>query len=111
VIRIEALWLAVEPLDMRAGVDTALARVVSVFGAARAHHAYVFANRRSNRLKVIVHDGWGLWLCSRRLHRGGFIRPSVLFEQRVQLSHEQLQALVVGLPWERLGDLETIKVL
>jgi transposase len=111
VIRIEALWLAVEPLDMRAGVDTALARVVSVFGAARAHHAYVFANRRSNRLKIIVHDGWGLWLCSRRLHRGGFIRPSVLFEQRVQLSHEQLQALVVGLPWERLGDLTTIKVL
>lgn len=111
MIRIEALWLAVEPLDMRAGVDTALARVVSVFGAARAHHAYVFANRRSNRLKIIVHDGWGLWLCSRRLHRGGFIRPSVLFEQRVQLSHEQLQALVVGLPWERLGDLTTIKVL
>jgi hypothetical protein len=35
----------------------------------------------------------------------------VLFEQRVQLSHEQLQALVVGLPWERLGDLTTIKVL
>jgi len=30
VIRIDAAWFAVEPLDMRAGVDTALARVVSV---------------------------------------------------------------------------------
>jgi hypothetical protein len=39
------------------------------------------------------------------------IRPSVLFEQRVQLTQEQLQALIVGLPWERLGDLATFKVL
>ena len=27
-IRIEALWLSVAPLDMRAGMDTLLARVV-----------------------------------------------------------------------------------
>jgi hypothetical protein len=26
---------------MRAGVDTAIARVVNVFGEARAHHAYL----------------------------------------------------------------------
>jgi hypothetical protein len=37
VIRVDAAWFAVEPLDMRAGVDTALARVVSVFGQAQAH--------------------------------------------------------------------------
>jgi transposase len=60
VIRIEAAWIAVEPLDMRFGVDTVLARVVSVFGAARSHHAYLFLNRRANRLKVPVHDGFGL---------------------------------------------------
>lgn len=39
MIRVDAAWFAVEPLDMRSGVDTALARVVSVFGEARAHHA------------------------------------------------------------------------
>jgi transposase len=47
VIRIDAAWIAVEPLDMRAGVDTALARVVKVFGEARSHHAYLFLNRRA----------------------------------------------------------------
>ncbi len=51
MIRIDAVWLAVEPLDMRAGTETALARVVRVFGEARAHHAYLFANRRVNQLK------------------------------------------------------------
>ena len=35
MIRIDALWLSTEPLDMRAGTETALARVVAVFGAAR----------------------------------------------------------------------------
>ena len=28
MIRIDAVWLATEPMDMRAGTDTALARVV-----------------------------------------------------------------------------------
>jgi len=57
VIRIDALWLATEPMDMHAGTESALARVVAVFGAARPHHAYLFADRRANRMKVLVHDG------------------------------------------------------
>lgn len=55
MIRIDQIWLAVQPLDMRAGSDKALARVVQVFGAAHPHHAYLFANRRANRMKVLVH--------------------------------------------------------
>ncbi|MBK6656236.1 hypothetical protein [Zoogloea sp.] len=35
MIRVEALWLSVVPLDMRAGMDTILAQVVRVFGEAR----------------------------------------------------------------------------
>jgi transposase len=111
VIRIDAAWLAVEPLDMRAGVDTALARVVSVFGGACSHHAYLFMNRRANRLKVFVHDGFGLWLCARRLQQGHFIRPSTHLGARFELSMSQLQALVVGLPWERLSEHAKICVL
>jgi hypothetical protein len=34
LIRVDAVWLATEPIDMRAGIETALARVVMVFGAA-----------------------------------------------------------------------------
>ena len=70
MIRIDAVWLATEPMDMRAGTDTALARVVKVFGAAHPHQAYLFANRRANRMKVLVHDGIGIWLAARRLHQG-----------------------------------------
>jgi transposase len=111
VIRVDAAWFAVEPLDMRAGVDTALARVVSVFGEARAHHAYLFMNKRANRMKVLLHDGFGLWLCARRLYEGGFIRAAPRHDRGMPLSHEQLQAIVVGLPWERLDERAKIRVL
>ena len=36
--------------------------VVPVFGAAKPHCAYLFANRRANRIKVLVHDGVGISL-------------------------------------------------
>ena len=37
VIRIDSLWLAVEPMDMRAGAERLLASVVQVFEIGRAH--------------------------------------------------------------------------
>ncbi len=111
MIRVDVAWFAVEPLDMRAGVDTALARVVNVFGEARAHHAYLFVNKRANRMKVLVHDGFGLWLCARRLYEGGFIRAVLSTDRSIALTHEQLQAIVVGLPWERLDERTKIRVL
>ena len=52
-------------MDMHAGTETALARVVAVFGAANPHCANLFANRRANRMKVLVHDGVGIWLAAR----------------------------------------------
>ena len=110
VIRVDALWLATEPLDMRAGTETALARVVSVFGAARPHHAYLFANRRANRMKVLVHDGIGIWLAARRLHQGKFAWPAPV-DVHWQLERSQLDALVLGLPWQRMGDAGIITMV
>lgn len=110
MIRVDTLWLAVEPMDMRAGIDTALARVVNVFGAAQPHHAYLFANRRANRIKVLVHDGIGIWLASRRLHQGKFIW-STQTDKIASLSRAQFDALVLGLPWQRVGGHGIISVI
>lgn len=103
MIRIDAIWLSREPLDMRAGPETALARVVDRFGCAKPHTAYLFANKRANRLKVLVHDGFGIWLASRRLHRGKFVWSELREGGGVELDSQQLQALVVGLPWQYAG--------
>jgi transposase len=111
VIHIDAVWLAVDPLDMRAGTDTALARVVKVFGAAHPHHAYLFANRRANRMKVLVHDGIGVWLAARRLNQGRFVWPQPGLDTQQALTPEQLAGLVLGLPWQRLGQDGVIRVV
>jgi transposase len=110
VIRIDVVWLAVEPLDMRAGTEAALARVVRVFGEARVHHAYLFVNRRSNRIKLLVHDGIGIWLAARRLNAGKFVWPKN-GRAVLTLSQPQFDALVLGLPWQRIGEAGVITVL
>lgn len=88
---------------MRAGADTALAKVIAVFGAAQPHCAYLFANRSANRMKVLVHDGFGVWLAVRRLNQGKFHWPDIRHGSEKELDIEQLQALVLGLPWQRAG--------
>ena len=110
MIRIEAVWLAVQPLDMRAGTEAALVRVVAVFGEARPHHAYLFANRRANRMKVLVHDGIGVWLAARRLNSGKFVWPRDA-ANTASLTRAQFDALVLGLPWQRIGEAGVITLL
>jgi transposase len=110
MIRVEAVWLAAEPFDMRSGTECALARVVKVFGSARPHHAYLFANRRANRMKVLVHDGIGVWLAARRLNQGKFVWPRE-GAMTMTLTRMQLDALILGLPWQRIGEAGIITVL
>lgn len=110
MIRIDAVWLAVRPVDMRAGADRLLASVVQVFGAAQAHHGYLFANARSTRIKLLVHDGFGVWCAARRLNKGSFEWPRVATSGAapIALTRDQFDALVVGLPWQRLEQLRVI---
>ena len=103
MIRIDEIWLATEPMDMRAGPDTALARVIKVFGEARPHCAYLFTNKHGNRIKVLVHDGLGIWLCARRLNHGKFHCVEAWRGDHRVLTAEQLTALVQGLPWQCVG--------
>ena len=110
MIRVDAVWLAVQPLDMRLGTEAALARVVGVFGAAHTNHAYLFANRRANRMNVLVHDGIGVWLAARRLNAGKFVLPAD-GASALSLSRTQFDALVLGLPWQRLGEAGIIRVI
>jgi len=108
MIRIDAMWLAVQPVDMRAGADRLLARVVEVFGAARAHHGYLFANTRGTRVKLLVHDGFGVWCATRRLNQGRFTWPDATIGVLPALTQAQFDALVVGLPWQRLENMRVI---
>lgn len=110
MIRIDALWLCAQPVDMRAGADRLLAAVVTTLGAARAHHGYLFANARATRVKLLVHDGFGVWCAARRLNAGRFVWLPLGSSgaPALELSRAQFDALVLGLPWQRLPELSVI---
>lgn len=110
MLRIDALWLCAQPVDMRAGAERLLAAVVTTLGEARAHHGYLFANARATRVKLLVHDGFGIWCAARRLHTGRFawMRADLAGPTALQLTREQFDALVIGLPWQRLPENEVI---
>lgn len=88
MIRIDATWLAIKPMDISVGTEAALVKVVALFGAAQPHFAYLFANRRASRMKVLVHDGLSIWLAARRLHQGKFFWPGSRHGSHIELSAE-----------------------
>ena len=118
MIRIDQLWLCTAPVDMRAGAERLLACVVQVSGAAHAHHGYLFANARATRMKLLVHDGFGVWCAARRLNAGRFVWPREAVAAAaaagsttaapLSLTRAQFDALVVGLPWQRLPEMSVI---
>jgi transposase len=111
MIRDDAVWLSATPQDLRVGMEALLAaQVVKVFGEARPHEAYLFANRRANRIKILVHDGLGVWLAVRRLNQGHFVWPRQ-DSGRMSLTRGPFDALVLGLPWQHLGDGGIIRIL
>jgi transposase len=113
MIRIDTIWLAVGASDLRAGMDTLLARVVrEMQGGARIHSAYVFANRGATRLKVLVYDGAGLWLCTRRLQQGRFIWPKAdTADAALTITPAQWDWLIAGAPWQHLDAHKNITVV
>ena len=92
-------------------MDTAMAQVLRAFGYIKPHCAYLFCNKRGHRMKVLVHDGLGIWLCARRLEQGKFHWAKVHQGESMAISPEQLQALIQGLPWQRIGLQQVVTML
>jgi transposase len=51
-----------------------------------------------------------VWLAARRLNSGKFVWPKE-GAATAALSHAQFDALVLGLPWQRVGEAGVIRVL
>ncbi len=100
------IWLAAVPVDMRLGFDGLAAKVQGVLAADPfCGHAFVFRNRRGDRLKLLLWDGLGFWLIYRRLDRGRLHWPRA-DAGAVELSAAQWAMLVEGRPWTPLPALE-----
>jgi transposase len=98
-----AIWLAITPVDMRRGIDGLSSIVQQALGHAPcAGSAFIFRNRAGNRLRLLVWDGNGVWLCQRRLHQGGFVWPKIT-DACFAITQAQWQWLIMGVDWQRLS--------
>jgi transposase len=93
------IYVAVEGVDMRKGFEGLYGLVRDQLGAdPLSGHLFLFSNRTRTRLKALVWDGSGLWVCAKRLEKGRFHWPVTSEKQHsVTMRAEELAMLVNGL--------------
>lgn len=93
------IYVAVDAVDMRNGFDGLYGLVRDQLGHdPLSGHLFLFSNRTRTRLKALVWDGSGLWVCAKRLEKGRFRWPEVEANQRsVTMRAEELAMLMNGL--------------
>lgn len=71
---IRRVFVARQAQDMRRGVDSLVTVVASQLGDdPYSGDCFVFLSRDRRRLKALIWESGGFWLCSKRLERGTFI--------------------------------------
>lgn len=97
------ILVAREPLDLRKGIDGTAAvcrqalREDPLSGA-----TFVFRNRSGTMVRILVYDGQGLWLMTKRLSQGRFrhwCRPGA--QPTVPAAAHELVSLLAGGDWTR----------
>ena len=92
------IYLALDAVDMRKGFDGLYGLVRDQLGQnPLSGHLFLFTNRTRTRLKVLVWDGSGLWVCAKRLERGRFGWPVGNGSRAVTMRPEELAMLLNGL--------------
>ena len=105
-----AWYLATAPIDLRCGADRLLLLVQALSGGTMADGAYVFRNRSGTRIKLLLADATGVWLCTRRLHSGRFVWPRA-GEATCVVSRQQFEWLCAGVDWQRLSAVKPLAVM
>ena len=92
------VYLGIEAVDMRKGFEGLYGLVRDRLGEdPLSGHLFLFTNRSRTRLKVLLWDGSGLWVCAKRLERGCFHWPSAGNKVSVTMRPEELAMLLNGL--------------
>ena len=94
------VFVARMPVDFRKSHDGLFGVVTNVLEKnPRSGHLFVFFNKRRDRIKILVHDGSGLWLFYKRLEEGVFETVAHLEGNgtSIELDMARLQMLLQGI--------------
>lgn len=91
------IWVCMDPVDFRLGIDGLAMRVQGTLGPQRAMTGtHVFFNRSRDKVKILAYDRHGWWLCYKRLERGRFsvVSSNALTESDLKLVLEGIDLAV-----------------
>ena len=92
------IYVAVEAVDMRKGFEGLYGLVRDQLGQdPLSGYLFLFTNKTRTRLKALVWDGSGLWICAKRLEKGRFRWPEAGSARSVTMRAEELAMLLNGL--------------
>lgn len=92
------IFVGIEAVDMRKGFEGLFGLVRDQLGQdPLSGHLFLFTNRYRTRLKALVWDGSGLWVCAKRLEKGRFHWPVTPGSGTVTMRPEELAMLLNGL--------------
>ena len=95
------ILVASEPLDLRKGIDGTAAVCRQVLAEdPMTGTVFVFRNRCGTMVRILVYDGQGFWLMTKRLSKGRFqfwCKPNSKISRSVQAYH--LVSLLSGGDW------------
>ena len=92
------IYIAMEAIDMRKGFEGLHGLVRDRLGCdPLSGHLFLFSNKPRTRLKALMWDGSGLWVCAKRLEKGRFRWPQTEGALNVTMRAEELAMLVNGL--------------
>ena len=91
------IYVGLEAVDMRKGFEGLYGLVRDQLGQdPLSGYLFLFTNRDRTRLKALVWDGSGLWVCAKRLEKGRFRWPEAKVRS-VAMRPEELAMLLNGL--------------
>lgn len=107
------IYLAIEPVDFRKGIDT-----LSFFCKSTLRQdpfsgsLFLFRNRTGTSIKALIYDSQGFWLCQKRFSKGKLKFWPVSQETSKRLTMSELQILLwngnprtaqIAPEWRKIG--------
>lgn len=100
------IFVATAPLDMRNGIDGVAFECRTRLGEDPMSGAiFIFTNRSRKMIRLLMYDGQGYWLCTKRLSSNRFPWWPKADGQMTTMQAHEIQLLIQG------GDCSQVRVL
>lgn len=92
---LHSIMLYIKPIDFRKGLNSLVMFCINQLNEELLNQkVFVFVNRSKTAIKVLMYDGQGYWLCTKRLSKGRFTHWPKSAEEVSCLTCQQVTILL-----------------